>query len=754
MQRLSTTNALILLLSLIASAPLMADFTGSESCKDCHASQHDAWQGSHHELAMQHANPQSVLGDFADSEFSHKGVTSKFFIKDGQYFINTDDHEGVMRDFRISYAFGVDPLQQYLVEFPDGRIQALSIAWDSRPASGGGQRWFHLYPDETFTSNDSMHWTGYQQNWNYMCADCHTTNLKKGYSESKNTFSTSWSAINVSCESCHGPASDHLAWSAKEDSLKLNDVTKGLAFLLDEKEGVSWTTDPESGNPRRSSVNDHRKEISVCASCHSRRGSLKPAPEADTNFMDHHLPALLTDGLYHADGQIEDEVYVWGSFRQSKMFAAGVTCSDCHNPHSLELRAEGPLVCAQCHQPAKYASTEHHNHPLESTGANCLDCHMPQSTYMQVDPRRDHSIRIPRPDLSLEFNTPNACTQCHDDKPDEWAATHFTHWYPEIGPSFQHWTNALNKARNADLTAELSLLRVVSMTETPDIARATALQELQNYLSPLSGPVAQQSLNDENPLIRLAALRALQQVPMQNLYPIASHLLQDPVLAVRAEAGRLLSAMSGQGLPPGEQAILDKAIQDYVKTQKLHADRVESQMNLGNLYMTMGNAIESENRYRKALKLDPGFVPVYINLSDLYRSQGLNPQATKVLKDAVAKLPDAAALHHALGLALVRQGNNTAAMSSLRKANELEPQTVRYGYVLGVALNSIGDPAGAIEVLGNTHQQHPQERDVIFALSTIHRDQGRRTEAIHWAEKLLQLNPGDNAANQLLESLQ
>jgi tetratricopeptide (TPR) repeat protein len=731
-----------------------AEFVGSEACSSCHVAEFEDWQGSHHELAMQHAAEATVSGDFSDSSFTHKGVTSRFYRKDGKYLVFTDDHEGKMREYEISYSFGVEPLQQYLIAFPDGRLQALSIAWDDREKKAGGQKWFHLYPDEDFTPGDSLHWTGRQQNWNYMCADCHSTNLKKGYSEATNSFETTWSEINVACEACHGPGSKHVEWTAKEQNAQAQDLKKGLAFLLNERVGVSWLIDPLSGNASRSVSNHDSREIQVCASCHSRRGTIRAGADSDAEFLGHHLPALLTEGLYYPDGQIQDEVYVWASFQQSKMFSKGVTCSDCHEPHSLKLRAEGAAVCSQCHLDTTYATESHHMHPLDSDGADCLDCHMPETTYMQVDPRRDHSIRIPRPDLSVKFDTPNACNSCHVDQSVEWTANAFTRWYADIAEPFQNWTLALDKARRGDPTAELSLLGVTQSIETPDIARATALAELQNFLSPLSGPVAQKSLSDDSPLVRLGALRALQQLPIQNLYPLASPLLEDPVLAVRSEAARMLAAAVTMELTEQQAKTLNKSIRDYISTQSLHADRVESQMNLGNLYQSMGEAGEAEKRYRRALKLDPNFSPAYVNLSDLYRAQGLNEQSLGVLQEALQRQPESADLHHSLGLAMVRRGDNQKALIALKTASELEPQTPRYAYVYGVALNSTGRSEKAIQVLTQAHNYHPRQRDIIFALATIYRDAGNRNEAVKWTHYLLEINPGDATAHELLKALE
>jgi len=367
-----------ILLCLASSAgPAHAqDFAGSEACHACHQAEFDAWQGSHHQQAMQAATDATVLGDFGDAAFTYSGVTTRFFREQGRFMVRTDNAKGALQDFEIRYTFGVYPLQQYLVVMPDGRYQALGIAWDSRPAAQGGQRWFHLYPGEQIGHDDELHWTGAQQNWNFMCADCHSTNLQKGYAAKNDTFETTWSEISVGCEACHGPGSAHIAWAGRPEAERAGTTHKGLSFLLDERDGVRWAMDQDTGNAQRSAPNSARREIEVCASCHSRRGIIREGAAREASFLDHYLPALLTEGLYHADGQIRDEVYVWGSFLQSRMYAAGVTCSDCHDPHSQQLRAPDDGVCLQCHASAKFAQVEHHHHPPESAGARCANCHM------------------------------------------------------------------------------------------------------------------------------------------------------------------------------------------------------------------------------------------------------------------------------------------------------------------------------------------------------------------------------------------
>lgn len=213
-------------------------------------------------------------------------------------------------------------------------------------------------------------------------------------------------------------------------------------------------------------------ELDTCAACHSRRKVITKNPVPGEPYLDGYLPALLEPGLHHADGQIDGEVYEYGSFLQSRMSAAGVTCSNCHDPHSAKLRAEGNALCGQCHMPAKFDSAEHHHHQPGNAGAQCVNCHMPTKTYMVVDIRRDHSFRVPRPDLSVALGTPNACTQCHAEHSAEWAAQTVAGWFPGGRQTTPHYGTALHAGRVGAADAEEQLDRLILDRSQPAIARA------------------------------------------------------------------------------------------------------------------------------------------------------------------------------------------------------------------------------------------------------------------------------------------
>ena len=732
---------LVLSEAVMAGATAPVEYVGRSVCAECHVEEAVQWAGSHHDLAMQPATAATVLGDFNDASLTHFGVTSSFFKKDGSFMVRTGGPDGKLQDYMVKYTFGVTPLQQYLIEFPGGRLQALGLAWDTRPQEQGGQRWFHLYPGEKIAHDDELHWTKPSQNWNNMCAECHSTRLEKGYDPVTREFSTTWSEIDVSCEACHGPGAGHVSWAQREPGREKPDAGRGLGLVLDERTDVHWKINPDTGTASRSKVRKTDKEIEMCARCHSRRAPLSSDYVHGEPLLDHYLPRLLDEGMYFADGQIQDEVYVYGSFLQSRMYHAGVTCSDCHEPHSLALRSPGNGVCLQCHTADKYDKPEHHFHKPGSAGASCAECHMPPRTYMVVDPRHDHSMRIPRPDLSVELGTPNACNNCHEDQGAGWAAGQVRSWYGHIPTGFQSYAQTLHAARTAEPGAGDALAALVRDTEVPDIARATALARIGQYLDQSTVDVLVSGLSDDDARVRQAAMGLLERVPLNMRVQLAFPGLEDPVLAVRMEAARVLSAVPAGELTAEQRTLLENGIEDYVAAQLASAERPEAQTNLGNLYAAQGELEQAETAYETAIDLNPVFTPGYINLADLYRVSGNETAAEKLLRRAIRVIPENADVHYALGLSLIRQQRGDEAIGELRLASTLNPDNAHYIYVYAVALNSTGKPEQAIMVLQGAHQAHPNNVEILNALVAFHRDMGNQAAANGFAGKLRAISP-------------
>ena len=685
-----------------------ATYVGAAACVDCHAEETQAWLGSHHDLAMQPADAQTVLGDFDDANFEKDGISSRFFVRDGDYWVTTDNAEGELQDFRIAYTFGVTPLQQYLVRSGDGRLQALPIAWDVIEG-----RWYHLYADEEIPHTDLLHWTGREQNWNYMCAECHSTNLEKNYTLETDSFDTTWSEIDVSCEACHGPASNHLTLAGQADWSR----GSGLLLSLAANDGAVWQMNTATGIAERNpSMMSLPIEPEACGRCHARRGVATPIYEFGKPLLDTHVLSLLDEHLYFADGQIDEEVYVYGSFVQSKMYQAGVTCSDCHDAHSATLRAEGEAsnVCNQCHLPAKFQVESHHRHAPDVV--ECVDCHMTSRDYMVIDGRRDHGFRIPRPDLSQAIGLPNACNQCHTDKSAQWASAAAADWFGE--PDQRHFAFAIHAGRTGAAGANDQLADVISDTTVSAIVRATALTLLQRPLSREQFELIRTALGNPDPLIRMAALRAVVVLSPELHADLAAPLLDDPVRTVRLAAVDVVSPIR-QSLDPAFAADFARAEGEYIESQLAIAERPEAIGNLANLFRERGDLERSEAFFLHSLKSEPRLTSARANLADLYRATGRDDEAEHLLRQGLSLNEDDASLHHSLGLLLVRNKRHNDALQELGKAAELQPDNSRFVYVYGVALNSLGQTDAAIAVLRDANKRFPGDPDINALLQSL-----------------------------------
>ena len=625
-----------------------ATFVGREVCRPCHEAAFTSWQGSDHDLAMDMATAETVRGDFDNVVFTSKGVTSSFFMRDGKFFVNTEGPDGELADFEITHTFGHEPLQQYLVPFPGGRLQCLSIAWDADL-----EEWFDLNPDTVIPPDDWLHWTRAAQTWNGMCAECHSTNLLKNFDASSNTYNTTWSEIDVSCEACHGPGSEHVAWADIQPMARPDLPDYGL---------VVRTGDITS-----------QEQVDLCAPCHSRRSELGDWDHSTTALLDSHLPSVLDEGLYHADGQILDEVYVWGSFTQSKMYANDVRCTDCHDAHSMKLLFEGNDLCLQCHRADAYDTSEHHFHKKihegePSDGALCIKCHMPEQPYMVIDERADHSLRVPRPDLSQTLGTPNACSQggCHGDRPLSWSVDAFTKWYGQAKKP--HYGPTLAAGREGRPEALDDLVRLAGDELYPAIVRATALSLLGRYPGEESTRAFAVALADPEALLRHTAVNSFVASSPEELVELVAPLLFDPMRAVRLQAAVQLADAPDQLLKPYQREALADTLAEYRKAMEHSLDFAFAGHNLGNLAARLGDAAEAERYYRAAVSIDDLFYPAKANLAVLLNARGQNDEAEAVLRSILDAYPEEHEVAYSLGLLLAEMGRYVEAESYLARA--------------------------------------------------------------------------------------
>ncbi|MXU65272.1 hypothetical protein GSH16_07415 [Rhodobacteraceae bacterium KN286] len=603
-------------------------YVGSDQCADCHAEAADAWAGSHHDLAWTLPDEGHLIGDFDGASFTKDGVTSTFDMVDGQPSILTDGPDGMAR-FPITGVAGIEPLQQYLVETEPGRVQSLDTVWDAEE-----ERWYHLYPDQELAAGDGLHWTGPYKNWNARCAECHATGYVKAYDPQTDSYDSWQAEIGVGCEACHGPGEAHLQWAAMPDGFDpaLWSAVSALGFT------VSF------GEEARDA------EVEQCAGCHSRREALGDgSPLPGTPFHDAYRLALLREGLYHADGSILEEVYVYGSFLQSKMNTAGVRCSDCHDVHTARVKAEGNGLCTQCHSPAgndrfpqlakaEYDTPAHHFHTPGTAGAECKSCHMIERTYMGIDGRRDHSFRVPRPDLSLATGSPNACNDCHADKSARWAAEAIADNGGTRGGT-PHPANIFAAARRFEPGMAAALADLALYDGLPAILRATALDEMQRYNDPEQAKRVMVLADDPDPLVRQAVLPAIRPVPgTERVTPILP-LLADPVRAVRLAAAREMLALPIARLPEPHNSNARNASMEWQRSLRTRADFPETQLVLGGAALTARNLDAASAAFARATEMDPQLVDAWAMQVRLRDAVGDRAGAQRLMDAALALNP-------------------------------------------------------------------------------------------------------------------
>jgi tetratricopeptide (TPR) repeat protein len=699
-------------------------YMGSVSCRSCHEKEFADWTSSDHFHAMATAGDSTVLGDFSGVTLTADGVTSRFFRKGDAYFINTEGDDGANHDYKVLYTFGYFPLQQYLVAFPGGRMQATRASWDVR-----SHRWFHQYAGQKIHHRDWLHWTGAGQNWNTMCASCHSTNLQKNYQVAADTFHTTWSEINVSCESCHGPGSRHI------DFIQSEAYRSGEKL---ERSGLDYARD---------TLTD--VQLATCAPCHARKSDISGFGESAA-LLDRLIPQVLSTEYYFADGQIREEDYEYGSFTQSKMYQHNVHCSNCHNPHSGKTVLQGNLLCLQCHQP-KYDSPEHHFHAAGTDGAQCINCHMPQRTYMGIDHRRDHSFRVPRPDQSEVYGTPDACTQCHRGKQPAWAAAAIRERYGTVRRS--HYSDDLLPGSRMDAASESHLVRLAGDTLQPGIVRATAAGYMGNLPTPGTARALLNGLKDHHALIRYQSLRALESFPQEVWLQAAVPLLNDPVRAVRIAAADLCRRLPAASIPENARLTYSAADAENRKWLLDQTDFSVGNVMMGDYELQGGSSAGAIQYYERGLKKDSLMNYARLNLSAAYSGAGKNDEALRVLNDAAAIDPGNDRIYYNRALLLYELGRAADAETDFRKAIGLHSSITGVYYNYGLLLQQDGRRKEAEEVLLKGYALAPDAANINYALAYLYLSTGRGEKARRHAELLRNTDPANPQYQQIFLGL-
>ncbi|MEI7802052.1 MAG: multiheme c-type cytochrome [Bacteroidota bacterium] len=699
-----------------------ATFVGSASCKNCHSSEWNAYTQSDHFHAMDTVSTEKVLGNFENTFFVYFGDTTFFYKRNHSFFVKTISASNAIQEFKIYYTLGWFPLQQYLIKFPDGRIQPLPFAWDCRPKEKGGQHWFHLFPNEKINPTDELFWMGMNQNWNFMCAECHTTDLHRNFDTTKNTYHTSWSENRVSCESCHGAASAHLDWANGGSGY---DSLKGFRYSLSKNKN-QFNGEIKNHTLTTSSINKDWLELETCGRCHSRSVRLTDDYVNGQPLLQSHQVDLMNGKNYFHDGQIREEDYEYGSFLQSKMFDKGVTCTNCHNPHSGKTYSIGNALCTSCHQAKYFDAPSHTFHSSETTGGSCTGCHMPERNYMVVDERLDHSIRIPRPDLSAQTAAPNACNSCHTNKSSEWAKQNFLKWYGDkiVSRPVQYGL-LLSSIFNQSAGAGDSLNNLFRLNDLPQIINAAALTVTPQFLSASNFNSIKKYSASSFSLDRYAMAKAAAEFPEEQLLEVELPLLRDSLLGIRLIAFEALSSYF-EKIPADFKSEFEKAKSEYINIQKGLMDRPDGYLNLVLTYTHLKLFSNAKYYYQKGIMNYPSDIGLYINYADLFRELNNDDSALIILQKALMVNSKNSMIHYSLGLLWIRKGESAKALEELKLAHDLNPTGKQEAYVYGVALFSKGQKEKGIKVMEDFIHKNGNDKNMIEALISYCNEMGNK----------------------------
>lgn len=692
--RHSSINGMVIL-SFCLSLMLLtaAGAKEAEQCQSCHQDTVHQWTTSDHAKAMAPATVQTVLGDFNGAELTHFSQHVRFTLNDGVYTVELTHGEHTQQ-YTIDYVFGHYPLQQYLVKAKGGRYQVLPFSWDSRAQDAGGQKWFPVYADEDIKPNDRLHWQQPMQNWNGMCADCHSSGLKRQFDHSSAQFNTVFDEINVSCQSCHTTMS---ATHSQSRSLNNNSdlsSTHAAGLTAHEQKALGyWLRKPSDSVARWHGETRDNRFMETCFGCHSLRSPLTDGIAPKDAFLDQFSPSFIAPPLYFADGKVKEEVYVYGSFLQSKMFAAGVNCLDCHDPHTLKVKVEGNGLCLQCHSAETYEATRHSHHSIDSLGNQCVNCHMPETTFMGVDARREHSFTVPRPLIAKETGSPSVCLSCHETQSHDWAQKAINHWFGDehkMAPGERGFIDFMQDK----VQDEKAIFAIIADTQLSVIKRASVIARLPQVRSQVSSALLAPYFSHDEPLIRLATAQASVLLSPSEKQQLLLPLITDEFRAIRVAAANQLA-----GLALDSQPEVKRALAELMLSNQVDLWRGEGNLNQSLVEYQLGNTQAALAYLQKGTEIDPYFEVNYINLADLYRSIGDSQNERLTFERAIEHNPNSDIVFYSYGMFHVRSGQLEKAVAAFGKALDLAPNNPSNWYIYALALDKQGLGEKALDAL-------------------------------------------------------
>lgn len=665
--------------------PSTADgFTGSASCRECHAKFYELWDTSHHAKAMQPFTPELAT----DITTMPESVT----IKDKAYQYGSDETggwvtetfpDGTSKKHLIAYTLGGKNMYNFMTLLERGRLQILPLAYDRND-----HRWFDNTSDmlikrhfsEEEAINLSLDWTDRQWAFNTACFDCHVSQLKKNYDVETDSYMTEWGEPGIGCETCHGPGEEHIRVCKEAGE---GNVPKDLKLLR-------WKED----------MNAKQRDES-CAACHAKHQPISDSFEPSDRFFDHYDLTAYENTDYFADGRDDGENYTYTLWLANPCMQAGeLECTYCHTSSGrFRFKDEPNKSCLPCHAQRVANVEKHSHHAKDSKGSQCNSCHMPMTRFTSMN-RSDHSFRPPTPATTIEFNSPNACNLCHKDKDAQWADKNVREWHGEHGQDKALKRGHMIKSAREDDWRQLP--EILAYMETDDCGPVTTvslLRLLPNCQNPDKWPAILKQADDKDPWVRSAAAFSLTYEPTPETTDLLLGMLTDDFRVVRHRATEALLA---RGFARTEAAQTDtrwtKAVKEYEGSLGLWADRWSSHFNKGIFYENIGKPQLALDSYEKSISLRDDVAGPLINAAMSYARQGNMPKATTLITKALKAEPENAMVNVNAGLLEAELGDIVQAEKHFRAALAANPGAAQAAFNLGIMLCNRGDTDEGLEM--------------------------------------------------------
>jgi tetratricopeptide (TPR) repeat protein len=663
------------------------------------------------------------------------GKTYQVVTKGPSMLMHEKDGDKLLTTYTMEWAMGGHHVSCFLTPLDKGKLQTIPLAYDHH-----GKTWFN-YPESAVRrfedghlEDEALPWKDAMYTFNTGCYRCHISQLNTNYDLATETYHTTWREAGINCETCHGPAGEHIR------------IFKNL------KEG-------EEPNEVGLIVTSHFTQAQnndSCATCHAKMSPITPSYLPGDKYFDNYTITTLEDRDFYPDGRSLGENYTMTGWMMNPCIQKSeLHCVTCHTSSGRDRNRDNPnQACLVCHPNRNEDWEAHTGHTVEA-GLTCISCHAPKRQFVGRFLRSDHSFRPPMPEATIRFGSPNACNQCHTDKTPEWANNIVK---ARSNGNYQEetlrWAQLIKEARDTDWKNVEQMYHYIKTEKAGEVVATSFIRLLAACSLDSKWDVLQGALDSESELVRSAAAMGLSGNTSNKVKNALLKACMDEIRLVRINAASSLLVFSTTQFTAQQQAVLAKAEAEYVTSMTSRPDNWSAHYNQGIYYQNKGNPQEALNSYETAARLYPESIMPLINSSLLYSSLGDPAKAEENLKKVVTLDPDNEAANLNLGLLLAELGRFNEAEKALRTAFKANPDRNPVAAKnLSVIVAQRGDLVGAVRYAQIAYKTRPDAPDYGYTLAFYQLQNGQTDAAKGTLRQLIKTNPEYISATFLLAQM-